>query len=88
MVGGSARPIWRPSSQGIVTLAILVFCGGLVIYPLIYLVAESLNTGEPDVFPPTEYGTGNYVDLIDDWHVLANTGFVACLSTVMAVGIG
>jgi iron(III) transport system permease protein len=71
-----------------VTLAILVFCGGLVIYPLIYLVAESLNTGEPDVFPPTEYGTGNYVDLIDDWHVLANTGFVACLSTVMAVGIG
>jgi iron(III) transport system permease protein len=88
MVGGSARPIWRPSSQGIVTLAILVFCGGLVIYPLIYLVAESLNTGEPDAFPPTEYGTGNYVDLIDDWHVLANTGFVACLSTVMAVGIG
>jgi iron(III) transport system permease protein len=49
---------------------------------------ESLNTGEPDVFPPGEYGVNNYLDLIDDWHILANTAFVACFATAMAVAIG
>src|ERR1700746_763600 len=70
------------------SMVTLVFCGGLVIYPIGYLVAESLNVGEPDVFPPTAYGVNNYFDLIDDWHVLANTAFVACLATVTAVAIG
>ncbi|HYM73735.1 MAG TPA: iron ABC transporter permease [Stellaceae bacterium] len=82
------HPAWRPGSQGIATAAILVFCGGLVAYPLVYLIAEALNVGESDVFPPSEYGVGNFVDLIDDWHVLANTAFVACLATVMAIAIG
>jgi iron(III) transport system permease protein len=88
MLGRVVRPGWLPSSQAIVTAAILLFCGGLVAYPLVYLVAESLNVGEPDVFPPAEYGVGNYGNLIDDWHVLANTAFVACLATVMAIVIG
>jgi len=79
---------WLPSSQGIVTGAILLFCGGLVAYPLVYLVAESLNTSGEDVFPPAAIGLSNYADLIDDWHVLANTAFVACLATVMAIVIG
>ena len=39
-------------------------------------------------FRRSEYGLGNYVDLIDDWHVIANTAFVACIATVMAVVIG
>jgi iron(III) transport system permease protein len=82
------RPGWRPSSQGITTAALLVFCGGLVIYPLVYLVGESLNIGEPDVFPPAEYGIDNYSNLIDDWHILANTAFVACAATVTAIAIG
>jgi iron(III) transport system permease protein len=76
------------ASQGIVTAAILIFCGGLVAYPLVYLVAESLNVSGEDIFPPAEMGLGNYTDLIDDWHVLANTAFVACLATVMAIVIG
>jgi iron(III) transport system permease protein len=87
----SARAVksrWVPSSQGIVTAAILIFCGGLVAYPLVYLVAESLNVSGEDIFPPAEMGLGNYTDLIDDWHVLANTAFVACLATVMAIVIG
>ena len=84
----AARPGWLPSSQGVVSVAILLFCAALVIYPLIYLVAESFNTSGTDVFPPEEYGVGNYLDLIDDWHVLANTAFVACIATVMAVAIG
>ena len=79
---------WLPSSQGIVTAAILIFCGGLVAYPLVYLVAESLNVSGEDAFPPAEIGFGNYTDLVDDWHVLANTAFVACLATVMAIVIG
>jgi iron(III) transport system permease protein len=84
--GGRLRAL--PSGQGIMSMVTLVFCGGLVIYPIGYLVAESLNVGEPDVFPPTAYGVNNYFDLIDDWHVLANTAFVACLATVTAVAIG
>jgi iron(III) transport system permease protein len=86
--GGAVRPAWLPSSQAVATAAVLVFCAGLVIYPLVYLVAESLNVGESDIFPPTAYGVANYFDLIDDWHVLANTAFVACIATVMAVAIG
>ncbi len=88
MFGGTVRPRWMPSTQGIATAVILVFCGGLVIYPLVYLVAESLNVSGEDVFPPASYGLANYTDLIDDWHIIANTAFVACLATVMAVVIG
>ncbi|MBV9551922.1 MAG: iron ABC transporter permease [Alphaproteobacteria bacterium] len=77
-----------PSGQSVTTAAILMFCGGLVVYPLVYLVAESFNVSGEDSFPPAEIGLGNYADLIDDWHVLANTAFVACLATLMAVAIG
>jgi iron(III) transport system permease protein len=86
--GRAAESRWLPSSQGIVTAATLIFCGGLVAYPLVYLVAESLNISGEDVFPPAEIGVANYTDLIDDWHVLANTAFVACLATAMAIVIG
>src|SRR5271169_2896817 len=30
----AAKSRWVPSSQGVVTAAILIFCGGLVAYPL------------------------------------------------------
>ncbi len=85
-VTGGERPRWLPSSQGLVTAAVLVFCAVLVIYPLVYLVAESLNVGDPETFPPADWGAGNYADLIDDWHVIANTAFVACCATVLARG--
>jgi iron(III) transport system permease protein len=87
-IGGELRVRWLPSGQAVATVLVLVFCAGLVIYPLIYLIAESLNVGEADTFPPTAYGVGNYFALIDDWHVLTNTAFVACFATVMAVVIG
>ena len=88
MLGSGGRLRGLPSSQGIVSLVILVFCGGLVIYPFVYLVAESRNVGEPDVFPPTAFGVSNYLDLIDDWYALGNTAFVACFATIIAVTIG
>jgi iron(III) transport system permease protein len=79
---------WRPSGQGIATALIVLFCGGLVIYPIVYLVAESLNTGDPGTFPPESIGLNNYTNLIEDSRVLTNTAFVACLATVMAVILG
>src|SRR5438045_2287483 len=80
------RPLWhwRPSGQGIATFLILVFCGGLVGYPIVYLVLESFNTGDSQEFPPEAYGLDNYVNLIEDSRILANTAFVACVATVPA----
>ena len=88
LAGDAGFSAWLPSSQTVVSMATLVFCGGLVVYPLVYLVAESLNVSGEDAFPPAEIGLGNYGDLVDDWHILANTAFVACLATVMAIVIG
>jgi iron(III) transport system permease protein len=84
------RPLWRwrPSAQGIATFLILVFCGGLVGYPIVYLVLESLNIGDPHTFPPEELGLDNYVNLIDDARILSNTAFVACVATLLAVVLG
>src|SRR3954468_9012895 len=84
------RPLWhwRPSGQGIATFLILVFCGGLVGYPIVYLVLEAFNTRASQEFPPEAYGLDNYVNLIEDSRILANTAFVACVATVLAVVLG
>jgi iron(III) transport system permease protein len=79
---------WRPTSQGVVSLLIMVFCGTLVLYPMIYLLFLSVNVGDTQTFPPVEYGVQHYEDLFDSWRVLANTAFVACVATVMAIIIG
>src|ERR1700693_2783877 len=87
----SRRPLlsgWRPSVQGVATLVVVVFCGGLVGYPIVYLVAESFNTGEAGTFPPETVGLDNYLNLIDDSRIITNTAFVACIATVMAVVLG
>jgi iron(III) transport system permease protein len=85
-----AATLWRPrlGSQGIATALVLLFCGGLVFYPIVYLVAESFNTGDAETFPPESVGLDNYLNLIDDWRIIGNTALVACLATVMAVVIG
>jgi iron(III) transport system permease protein len=79
---------WRPSVQGVATLIVVVFCGALVGYPIVYLVAESFNTGEAGTFPPETVGLDNYINLIDDSRIITNTAFVACVATVMAVVLG
>ena len=78
----------RPGTQGVATALILLLCGGLVGYPMVYLVAESLNVGDPEIFPPEAIGLENYGALVEEAHVLGNTFFVACLATVLAVAIG
>src|SRR5690348_5460028 len=77
-----------PWSQDAVSVLILVFCGVLVLYPMVYLVVLSVNVGDPQTFPPDEYGIEHYRDLFESWRVIANTAFVACIATVMAILIG
>jgi iron(III) transport system permease protein len=86
---GWGLPPWPPlSAQAIATLLILLVCGGLVIYPVLFLVEESLNVGDPQEFPLQEWGLGNFTALAEEWHVLANTTLVASVATVMAVLFG
>ena len=77
-----------PSSQDAVSLLVLVFCGVLVLYPMVYLVVLSVNVGDPLTFPPEELGIEHYQDLLESWQVIANTAFVACVATVLAILIG
>ena len=77
-----------PSSQDAVSVLVLVFCGVLVLYPMVYLVVLSVNVGDPQTFPPDEFGIEHYRDLFESWRVIANTAFVACIATVMAILIG
>jgi iron(III) transport system permease protein len=67
---------------------VVLLCGALVLYPIGFLINESLNVGDPSTFPPDEYGLDNYTNLIDDSRVLANTALVACTATVLAVLFG
>src|SRR5205085_10558363 len=73
-----ARPLWhwRPTTQGVITALLLLFCGGLVGYPIAYLVLESLHTGDSQEFPPESLGLDNYLNLIDDSPILTNTALV------------
>ena len=48
--GGVLRP--RFNWQALITLAVLLVVGFLVLLPLVFLVEESLNIGDPMAFPP------------------------------------
>jgi iron(III) transport system permease protein len=72
----------------IVMPLIVLLCGALVIYPIGFLINESLNVGDPSTFPPEEYGFDTYTNLPDDYRALANTLLVSCIATVLAVVFG
>lgn len=87
----SAADALRPRRnwQAIVTVAILLVVGFLVILPMVFLIEESLNVGDPMAFPPQAYGLKNYVAIFDeDINVLWNTVIIAVMATVMAILIG
>lgn len=69
-------------------LLVLLLCAALVIYPVVFIVAESFNIGEPGVFPPGEIGLHNFAAMSEDMDVIANTLMVAFGATIMAVTIG
>jgi iron(III) transport system permease protein len=78
----------RRLGRFLVVPGILATIGLLVIYPVFFLVTESLNVGDSGTFPPEDIGFGNYQDMVSDTQVLWNTAFVAVLATVMAIGFG
>ena len=77
-----------PGVQTWIMMLLLLVCGALVLYPLAFLIVESVNVGDPQIFPPEEYGLGNYANLYEDSRVITNTLLVACISTVFAVIFG
>src|SRR5204862_1156130 len=86
-VASCVRP--RRNWQAIITIAVVLMVSFLVILPLVFLVEESLNTGDPLAFPPTEYGIANYFAIFEeDINVLWNTVIIAVMATVMAIVIG
>ncbi len=79
----------RRNWQAIITVVILLVVGFLVVLPMVFLVEESLNTGDPMAFPPQEYGIRNYLAIFEeDINVLWNTLIIAVMATVMAILIG
>jgi iron(III) transport system permease protein len=66
----------------------LILCGLLVLYPIGFLIEESLNTGDPQTFPATELGFDNYRAVAEDLHLLGNTLEVAVVATILAVLFG
>ena len=70
-------------------MVVLLVVGFLVILPLVFLVEESLNAGDPMAFPPESYGLKNFIAIFDeDIHILWNTLIIAVMATVMAILIG
>ena len=87
----SAADALRPRRnwQAIVTVAILLVVGFLVVLPMVFLIEESLNVGDPLAFPPEAYGIKNYLAIFEeDINVLWNTLIIAVMATVMAIVIG
>jgi iron(III) transport system permease protein len=79
----------RRSWQGLITLTLLAVVSFLVLLPLVFLVGESLNTGDPMSFPPQAFGLGNYLAIFEeDFNVLVNTVVIAVMATAMAIVIG
>ncbi len=75
--------------QSIVSVGVMLVVAFLVLLPLVFLVEESLNIGDPMAFPPQEYGIKNYIAMFDeDFNVLVNTVIIAVMATVMAILIG
>jgi iron(III) transport system permease protein len=75
--------------QTIVSVGVMLLVAFLVVLPMVFLVEESLNTGDPMAFPPQEYGIKNYIAMFDeDFNVLVNTVVIALMATVMAILIG
>jgi len=85
MNSSSPRLNWQP----VISAAVIVIVAFLVLLPLVFLVEESLNVGDPMAFPPQAYGFKNYIAIFDeDLNVLVNTLIIAVVATVMAILIG
>ena len=84
--GAGAR--WRWRAGRLAAPAALLLASLLVLYPVGFLIEESLNTGDPQSFPADAFGLGNYLALNEDLRLLGHTLQVAVAATVMAVLFG
>jgi iron(III) transport system permease protein len=82
------RALPRLSVAGLLMLLVLALCVAVVIYPVVFIIAESINTGEAGVFPPPAIGLQNFAGMSEDLDVIVNTLLVAFGATIMAVVIG
>jgi iron(III) transport system permease protein len=78
----------RIELEFVVVIAILLGLGFLVLTPLAILMTLSLNTGDPTVFPPEQYGVKNYGILSQNFRIVLNTLQVSAFATVTAIMIG
>src|SRR5258708_13317148 len=85
---GLFRALPRLSIAGLLMLLVLALCVAVVIYPVVFIIAESINTGEAGAFPPPAIGLQNFSGMSEDVDVIVNTLLVAFGATIMAVVIG
>jgi iron(III) transport system permease protein len=78
----------RFNTQTLITALVMLFCAGLVLYPMFFLGQVALNTGDPQQWPPEQYGVDNFDGIFRSPRVLLNTLHVSALATGMAVVIG
>ena len=75
--------------QIVVTLALILGVGFLVLLPIAFLIEKVFNTGDPMVFPAAELGWGNLKSLFEeDIEVFVDSFYVALMATIMAIVIG
>jgi iron(III) transport system permease protein len=81
---------WRPdlSTQTLVGVAVAAAAAVLVLYPIFFLVQASLNVGDPEAKPPTDYGFDNFAGLPQYSEILFNTVAVSFAATLMALLFG
>ncbi|MGH7042666.1 MAG: ABC transporter permease [Acetobacteraceae bacterium] len=75
-------------ARTLLTPLTLLVCGALVAYPVVFLVIESLNVGDPEQFPPQRFGLGNYGAIAGFSDILGNTAAVAGMASALAMVFG
>ena len=78
----------RPSTQGVIGVALAAVVGVFVLYPIFFLLQAAFDVGDPDVRPPTAYGLDNFQALPRYSEILFNTLLVSFLATAMALVVG
>ena len=77
----------RGGLKYLVTPLVVLTCGSLALYPVVFLVTESFNVGDPGQFPPALLGLDNYSNLYDDARILGNTALVAVLLFIICLSL-
>ena len=84
--GGALRGF---TAERVVTVLVLVFCAGLVFYPLFFLGTASLNAGDPRQIPPDQFGIEAFRQVFaTNLGVVWNTVRIALMAAGVALPLG